>query len=609
MKKVLTLILTFITVQSLFAQRFDWATTGGAAGIANSFYGAVDIARDPQGNIYTFDYSNHAQQCQGDTLQPFDGITAYIYKFNAQGDLLFMNRVGELGGSFTPFNIETDEAGSVYLLGQGVGSGFLIVNEDTVPTVAYTNQLIKMDSLGNFVWIQNTGASTSNQGCMLQHSNGYLYYQSGNLSVSKIDTAGVVGASLTASYYTSPTSYPGLFFKGSSVFSNGDLLFAAYSYGDVAYGTDTLFHIGNPFLTAPFLFVRCDTDMNLVWAKYASNGRSPDNVFIPVAIDSSDNVYAAVQVNLEMIIGNDTIQSTAFTGQGTIIKLDGAGTGIWAHALQSSGLAYVWCMLNAPDNSGIVIGGGNTGTAQFGSFTLPAANLSLPFVAKFDLNGNYTNAFSYAQDPTQTDAHCMSADGNGHYYVGGKLSNFFVPVFSCTPAPANVGFYLGSFTEQPDSVFTPTITANGSLLTANPPFAGDIQWYFNNGILNGENGQTHTATEDGNYSVVYAYTTGCVGADTSLVQTVTLSSINSNSDSELISIYPNPSNGVFRIEGLDVNKGSINVSIKNVLGATIFTYTDFKAIQLIDISNASLGIYFVEVLQNNTITSFRVLKQ
>ncbi|HPH82708.1 MAG TPA: hypothetical protein PL185_09040, partial [Flavobacteriales bacterium] len=192
MRNLLVLLILVLSNQ-LFSQRFDWATTGGATGIANSFYGAVDIARDPQGNIYTFDYSNHAQQCQGDTLQPYDGITAYIYKFNSQGELLFMNRVGELGGSFTPFNIETDDAGSLYILGQGAGNGAIIVKEDTVPAVDFTNQLIKLDSNGNFVWKQNTGVSTNNQGCMLQHSGGYLYYQSGNLSVSKIDTAGVVG--------------------------------------------------------------------------------------------------------------------------------------------------------------------------------------------------------------------------------------------------------------------------------------------------------------------------------------------------------------------------------------------------------------------------------
>ena len=609
MKKSILICFTILSSQ-LFAQRFDWATTGGAAGIANSFYGAVDIARDLQGNIYTMDFSNHAQQCQGDTLQPIQGgVSTYIYKFNAQGELLFMNRVGPVNGAFNAFNIETDDAGSLYLLGQPNGVGSIVVNEDTVPTVASTNQLIKMDSLGNFIWIKNTGVATNGDGCMLQYSNGYLYYQSGNLSVSKIDTAGVVDANLTASYYSSPTSSAGLLFKGSSVYPNGDLLFAAYSRGTVAYGTDTLFHIGNPFLTAPFLFLRCDTNMNLIWAKYASNGRDPDNNFIPVAIDSSDNVYAAVQVNLEMIIGSDTIQSTDFTGQGTIIKFDGNGTGIWAKALQSTGLAYAWCMQNAPDNSGIFIGGGYTGTAQFGSFTLNGSSQNFPFIAKFDANGNYINAFKYIQNLSQTDALSMSADGNGNYYVGGRLVNSTAPIFSCTPATPNVGFYLGNFTEQPDIAPTPTIIANGNQLTASPEFSGDIQWYLNGNILNNENGQTLLAPETGNYSVTYAYITGCISADTSSVLNVIINNIYATNGNSTISIYPNPSTGLFQISGVKDESSSFDISVCNLLGATIYNFSNINKNQAINIADAAPGIYLVQVKSNNAIATFKVLKQ
>lgn len=605
MKNILLIIFNLLLISSTIAQRFDWASTGGATGIANSFSGAGDIARDPQGNIYTFDYSNHAQQCQGDTLQPFASVTAYIYKFNSQGVLLFMNRVGAVGGGFTPFNIEIDDAGSLYLLGQPDGVAFIIVNEDTIPTIASTNQLIKIDSNGNFVWKHNTGASTSGDGCMLHYSNGYLYYQSGNLSVSKIDTAGIVGANLTASYYSSPTASSGLLFKGSSVFPNGDLLFAAYSRGTVAYGIDTLFHIGNPFLTAPFLFVRCDTSMNLVWAKYASNGRNPDNKFIPVAIDSNENVYAAVQVNSEMIIGNDTILTAGFTGQGAIIKLDGAGNGIWAHALQSSGLAYAWCMQKATEDSGIIIGGGYTGTAQLGTFTLNAASQSLPFVAKFDANGNYTNAFNYLQDPTQTDALSMAADNNGNYYVGGKLSNNTVPVFSCSPAIGNKGFYIGKFSEQPNNVPVPTISVEAQLLTANPIFSGEINWYLNGNLIENENGQTLIASQNGYYSVEYVYSTGCVGSESSIVQNVILNSIKSSSINQELSIYPNPSSGLYTIKS-DIKFKK--VLVRNATGSILFESSDFNSNQQIDIQNTKPGIYFIELTNENSIHQLRLIK-
>ena len=335
--------------------------------------------------------------------------------------------------------------------------------------------------------------------------------------------------------------------------------------------------------------------MNLIWAKYASNGRDPDNRFIPVAIDSSDNVYAAVQVNLEMIIGNDTIQSTDFTGQGTIIKFDGNGTGIWAKALQSSGLTYAWCMQKAPDNSGIFIGGGYTGAAQFGSFTLTGSSQNFPFIAKFDANGNYLNAFNYIQNLSQTDALSMSADGNGNYYVGGKLTSSTAPIFSCTPAPANRGFYLGSFTEQPDSVPTPSITVTDNLLTANPPFSGNIQWYLNGNMLSGEIGQTLLAEESGSYSVEFTYLTGCTGSETSIFQTVTIASIDQDSKLSLINIYPNPinRNSTLIIEGLRSIK---HIEVLDMQGSLIRSFsTDDKESISISLSDVAAGVYFVKV--------------
>ncbi|MBK9274270.1 MAG: hypothetical protein IPM49_07000 [Flavobacteriales bacterium] len=53
------------------AQGFQWSTTGGAVGISNSYLGAMDIARDPLGNLYLFNDANTAQQCQGIRCSPW----------------------------------------------------------------------------------------------------------------------------------------------------------------------------------------------------------------------------------------------------------------------------------------------------------------------------------------------------------------------------------------------------------------------------------------------------------------------------------------------------------------------------------------------------------
>ncbi|MBK7148132.1 MAG: T9SS type A sorting domain-containing protein [Bacteroidetes bacterium] len=578
-------------------------------GIANSFNGAIDIAVDPQGNIYTMDIGNGLQQCQGDTIDKLSSYTTFIYKFNPQGTLLSISRVGALSGDFYGYNLETDDAGSVYVLGQPNGVTSIIINDDTVAALGNTNQLIKIDANGNFAWKINTGAATNGNGCMLQYSEGYIYYQSGDLKVSKIDTDGNIGASLSASFYSSPTASTGVIYKGSGVFSNGDILLAAISSGRVAFGTDTLNNIGNPAVTRPVLLVRCDTNMNVVWARYASNVRDPDKNFLPIAIDSSDAVYVGVQVNFEMIIGNDTIgaQGSIFTGEGGVIKIDAAGNDVWARALPSTSTCYAWCMTNTTDNTGILVGGGYTGVATLGSVTLPIAPNGLPFMGKLDANGNFSNVFGYLSAPSQTDALCLEPGSNGTYYVGGKLANATVPVFSCTPIAPAKGFYLGAFTEQPDTVPSPSIVANGALLTATPPFAGNIQWFLNGNVLNGENGQTITATQDGDYSVSYAYSTGCADTTTSTVQSVVLSSVSSTDAAALLRVYPNPSKGVFQIKGIET--ADATVTVRNMLGATVYYSNRMNDNRTIDLTGVAAGAYFMEVLQQEKTAVLKICKQ
>lgn len=153
--------------------------------------------------------------------------------------------------------------------------------------------------------------------------------------------------------------------------------------------------------------------MNLVSARYASNVRDPDQNFILVAIDNNDAVYAAVQVNQQMIIGNDTISSTNFTGAGTVIKIDSAGNDVWAHEFTTTNLCYARCMQNIPNNSGIMLGGGFTGTTQLGSQSLISANITRPFIAINGANnqtctaiqsGNYSVTYEYTTGCTGIDS-------------------------------------------------------------------------------------------------------------------------------------------------------------------------------------------------------------
>jgi hypothetical protein len=113
MKKIITITLLLASVFAQ-AQRFDWVTSAGFSGVANGYQGAISIARDSQGNIYTLDGANGQQQCQGITADPYPGgNSTFLYKFNSLGVLLYIKPIGQ---NFLPLNIQVGENDNLYLL-------------------------------------------------------------------------------------------------------------------------------------------------------------------------------------------------------------------------------------------------------------------------------------------------------------------------------------------------------------------------------------------------------------------------------------------------------------------------------------------------------------
>jgi hypothetical protein len=554
-------------------------------------------------------------ECQGQTFEPFDSYTAFIYKFNPDGELLHVSRIGAVVGDFTPFNLECDSNGDIYILGQPNGVSQININGNIVSAVGNTNQLIKINSNGVFAWKIDTGFASNGEGVMLQYNNGFVYYQSGALSINRISTEGVIPASpLTAVYYNSTVASSGPNFKGSGVFSNGDLLFAAYSYGDVAFDigntetADTLFNIGNAALTAPFLLMRVTPDLQVTWMTYLSNGRDPDNKFIPVAIDMNDDVFACVQVNSEMTVGTDVISNTenVFVGIGSLVKLDENGQGVWARTLDNNEVALGWSITAAQDVPGVWIGGGYSFTPDFDGFPMPTSSNSFPFLAKCSTDGLYTNVF-IPTDFNQTDVLSLKPTMNGRYIAGGKLNSINAPSFSCVEIDPAKGFYIGAFSEQPEGVPQPTLSQIDNVLTVSPPFDGEIVWFLNGVEIPGANGQTFTATESGNYSVTYTSTTGCPSSETSDEFFAEIVSVNELANLAW-SIYPNPTAGELFVRKSNVPSVSWRLEICNVHGQIVEQSVCTGELCSIDLSNLPSGWYVVRISDAKEFASYVLQK-
>ncbi|HLP10641.1 MAG TPA: T9SS type A sorting domain-containing protein [Flavobacteriales bacterium] len=153
-----------------------------------------------------------------------------------------------------------------------------------------------------------------------------------------------------------------------------------------------------------------------------------------------------------------------------------------------------------------------------------------------------------------------------------------------------------------DSYSFPIVVSNinaattfaGTTITATASGAS-YQWIdCNNSNLPiaGATSQSYTATANGSYAVIVT-NNDC--SDTSSCTTISTVGLNDYTLSNLLSIYPNPTNGLFTIDGTYTGLKSGKVTVLNVLGEPVYTGTINSLKTSIDLSGVMKGIYFVRI--------------
>ena len=82
-------------------------------------------------------------------------------------------------------------------------------------------------------------------------------------------------------------------------------------------------------------------------------------------------------------------------------------------------------------------------------------------------------------------------------------------------------------------------------------------------------------------------------------------------DGTEVSVYPNPSNGIFNVKMNQMNQDikNVDVTIFNSIGETILTETLSKTVNLIDISETSSGIYLMKISFNKEVKTVSIIKE
>lgn len=151
-----------------------------------------------------------------------------------------------------------------------------------------------------------------------------------------------------------------------------------------------------------------------------------------------------------------------------------------------------------------------------------------------------------------------------------------------------------------------TATQNGVSLSANSAGA-TYQWIDcdnGNSVIAGATSQTYVASQNGDYAVIVT-ANGC--SDTSACMTVNSAGIEDAYVSTL-SVYPNPSNGVFTI---DFGKivAELQLELVDLSGKVL------QATKIVDKGSIQLtieepkGVYFLRIAQDDRVETIRLIKQ
>ncbi|MCC7050654.1 MAG: T9SS type A sorting domain-containing protein, partial [Bacteroidia bacterium] len=180
------------------------------------------------------------------------------------------------------------------------------------------------------------------------------------------------------------------------------------------------------------------------------------------------------------------------------------------------------------------------------------------------------------------------------------------------------GSYIHRITNTPkDSLITLNLTINNVLpnadvtqnnteLSANLSGA-NYQWIDcnNNTPIASQNSQIFEATVNGSYSVKV---TKDACATTSSCYAITTVAVTETNISNSILIYPNPSTGNINIDKAD---GFENCSIKitSIAGALVLEKNKLEGNKIsVDLSKEANGIYFIQLIDKNATSNFKIVK-
>jgi uncharacterized delta-60 repeat protein len=354
----------------------------------------------------------------------------------------------------------------------------------------------------------------------------------------------------------------------------------------------------------------------------SSPSLSCTNCANPIATPTTTTTYVVSSTSGSGCVDYDTIEIVVNPLPGPVITPSGPTSFCTGESviLYASGFdSYEWNNFSTADSL-IVTTGGNysvTVTDSMGCenstnqmvtvFSLPNvdAGTATPYCSGGNEQLQATGAVSFVWSPN-TDL---------------SSTNISNPV---TDATSDIWYYVtgtdGNGCTDEDSVFVdvyplpgqPNVTyVSATHLMVTDSTTG-VQWYHNGSPINpGGNSQFYTATENGDYWVVFTNSNGCVSPNSDtitvadIIDTTGIDQFISNYG---ITLFPNPNNGIFNIQFNEKGFDFAIIEIMDMTGKLVYSEIITEDRKNIDLTSVSDGLYLVRIRINEDQGMIKLIK-
>jgi hypothetical protein len=481
------------------------------------------------------------------------GENLYLVKYNPWGGVVWAQNAGGHSGN-EGVAVAVDDSGNVYLTGT-FGDTIIFGNTTLISAPHGDCFLVKYNSAGNVLWAEKLGTSAGNFGT---DPRALTTDHSGNVFITGV-------------------------FHASSV------TFGSYTLNSADNGN-----------SADIFLVKCNSSGSVLWAKMA--GSTSMAIASSVTTDAAGNSYITGWFSSPSLTFDFSTISNSGNNHSFLTRYDPNGNAIWARAIGGIG---------PPSGGGDIANAVSANAAGYcyvtgamwspsitvGSYTITNSDTTGPdtpdiFLIKFAPNGTVAWATSAGEPDTYDVGNAVVADSIGNAYVTG---------------------YFGDSSITFGSITTNSVDSSGNIFVAKYNPSGNALWAKAVGGYGYEEGSSIDINPSGD-----CYITGYFGSPSLTFGSFVLSNpalagqfyvaktgeeagINSYPNESAVSVFPNPSTGIFQLQLPNENfsKDEIEIEIYDLTGNIVSKTKLLNSRSDIDLSNQADGIYFYRVFNSD----------